>query len=348
MKTRYIPYILVFLLLVGGIYLGLRSNSPMEENISGHIETISTETERRLTIRTDDATSSVAVNENTVYTDSSGEEVSFDYLRRGYEVDVRGYTADGVLVAETIDVTNEPDVLIFQPQRGAVVTSPIQLSGEARGTWYFEASFSARIENSQGDVIAEVPVQAQGEWMTEDYVPFETEIEYSSASVTPGSSGALVIEKANPSGLPENADEIEIPIQFAEQENTTVSVFFGRDIVGTDIIECDAVFEVQRTVDRTQAVARAALTELLEGPTQEEIEQGRYVTNIPEGVEIQSLEIRDGTAYADFSQALQENVGGSCRVTAIRAQIEETLLQFESVDDVVISIDGETETILQP
>lgn len=33
---------------------------------------------------------------------------------------------------------------------------------------------------------------------------------------------------------------------------------------------------------------------------------------------------------------------------AIREQIEKTLLQFETIDDVVISINGETEEVLQP
>jgi len=35
-------------------------------------------------------------------------------------------------------------------------------------------------------------------------------------------------------------------------------------------------------------------------------------------------------------------------VAAIRAQIRETLKQFPTVDEVIISIDGRTEDILQP
>jgi len=45
---------------------------------------------------------------------------------------------------------------------------------------------------------------------------------------------------------------------------------------------------------------------------------------------------------------LQYQVGGSCRVSAIRAQIIETLKQFSTVKNVVISINGRTEDILQP
>jgi len=41
-------------------------------------------------------------------------------------------------------------------------------------------------------------------------------------------------------------------------------------------------------------------------------------------------------------------VAGSCRVGAIRAQIEETLKQFPTVQNVIISVNGNTENILEP
>ena len=63
---------------------------------------------------------------------------------------------------------------------------------------------------------------------------------------------------------------------------------------------------------------------------------------------MQRLEIKDGTAFADFSKELEEGVAGSCRVQAIRAEIHETLRQFPSVERVIISIDGKNEDVLQP
>ncbi|PIP22172.1 MAG: hypothetical protein COX38_02115, partial [Candidatus Nealsonbacteria bacterium CG23_combo_of_CG06-09_8_20_14_all_39_25] len=47
-------------------------------------------------------------------------------------------------------------------------------------------------------------------------------------------------------------------------------------------------------------------------------------------------------------EQLEFQVGGSCKVSAIRAQITQTLKQFPTVDEVVISINGRTEDILQP
>ena len=109
---------------------------------------------------------------------------------------------------------------------------------------------------------------------------------------------------------------------------------------------CYKVFQVERIVPYTTGVGRAALTELLKGPTEEEKDRG-FSTSLPTGVSIQSLTIQKGVAKVDFNDAL-DGVGGSCRVSAIRSQIAETLKQFPTVQKVVISVDGRTEDVLQP
>lgn len=53
-------------------------------------------------------------------------------------------------------------------------------------------------------------------------------------------------------------------------------------------------------------------------------------------------------AYIDFESSLQEGVGGSCRVENIRSQIERRLKQFPFIKDVVISVEGNSEEVLQP
>ncbi|HPP18950.1 MAG TPA: GerMN domain-containing protein, partial [Candidatus Dojkabacteria bacterium] len=60
------------------------------------------------------------------------------------------------------------------------------------------------------------------------------------------------------------------------------------------------------------------------------------------------LSIEDGVARVDFSKELEEGVAGSCKVESIRAQIEETLKQFDNIDSVIISVEGKVEGILQP
>jgi spore germination protein GerM len=156
----------------------------------------------------------------------------------------------------------------------------------------------------------------------------------------------LVLEKDNPSGLPENAGEFRVPVNFSPVEQMTVKAFFSNNNLDPEI-SCTKVFPVERNVPKTEAVARAALEELLKGVTNEEKDQG-YFTSINPGVQIQKLTIEDGIAQVDFDQTMEEGMGGSCRVSAIRAEITETLKQFPTVKEVIISVGGRTEDILQP
>ena len=129
-------------------------------------------------------------------------------------------------------------------------------------------------------------------------------------------------------------------------ERMEVRAYFLNDSLDPEVT-CTKVFPVSRDVPRTDGVARTALGVLFRGPTEEERARG-YSSAIPIGVSVRTLSIQDGVAYVDLSAELDRGVGGSCRVTAIRSQIVETLKQFPTVQDVVISIDGNSADILQP
>jgi spore germination protein GerM len=126
----------------------------------------------------------------------------------------------------------------------------------------------------------------------------------------------------------------------------TVKAFFNNDKLDPEHT-CVKVFPITREIGATRAVARAALQELLKGPTPEERAEG-YYTQINAGVKIQRLAIKAGVAKVDFNETLGYRVAGSCRTSAIIAQITQTLKQFPPVKQVVISINGRTEDILQP
>lgn len=231
---------------------------------------------------------------------------------------------------------------------GDTIDMGYEIKGEVSGNWFFEGSFPVRVLNIQGEVISSLFAEAKSDWMTEDQVPFSVIIDFPLEE-----EGAFVLqfEKSNPSGLDENSDiaKIAISIKPLEQkvESMKVKVFFSSTKLNEDMIDCSLVFPVTREVEKSVAVGRVALTELFKGTTFTE-EEDKYFTNIPDGVVINSLDITDGVAKVDLNSKLEEGVGGSCRVTAIRAQITETLKQFPTVDSVIISIDGQTEDILQP
>jgi len=239
--------------------------------------------------------------------------------------------------------TEEKDVVLDSPKENDVITTPLLVKGKAKGSWFFEAEFPVKLLDENRDLLAVGIVRSEGEWMTESLVDFETSLDFLVSTKT---NAVLVLQKDNPSGLPENDKKIEIPVVLMPSEKFKVQVFFNNNQLDPEI-SCDKVFPVEREIYKTLAVADTALTELLKGATQTEKNQG-YSSSIPGGVAIQDLSIANGVAKVDFNDTLQYQVGGSCRVSAIRAQITQTLLQFPSVHKVVISINGNTEDILQP
>ena len=236
------------------------------------------------------------------------------------------------------------------PRPNQVIESPLFVKGEARGNWYFEASFPVKLFDDNGFLLGAATAQALGDWMTEDFVKFSAFLPFAVSS-TP--KGRLILEKDNPSGLPEHADELIVPVYFKEapeisQEFIIVKIFLSDSrFMGEPYFDCSRTIAVERQVSKTVAIAKAAIEALLRGATEEEINQG-FISSINSGARIQSLTIENRVAKVDFDEQMEFQVGGSCRVAAIRAQITQTLKQFPTVDNVIISINGRTEDILQP
>lgn len=103
-------------------------------------------------------------------------------------------------------------IQVTSPLSRSLIQSPLKIEGRARGYWFFEASFPVKLVDGNGQQIGSTAIaQAQSEWMTEDFVPFRVLIEFQSPRTK---WGTLILEKDNPSGLPQNADELRIPVRF--------------------------------------------------------------------------------------------------------------------------------------
>ncbi|HAO64538.1 TPA: hypothetical protein DCQ44_00985 [Candidatus Taylorbacteria bacterium] len=114
------------------------------------------------------------------------------------------FTEQVQAVSDLIHVTTPlPDVL---------VQSPFVVTGEARGPWYFEASFPVKVYDSNGKELGSVAAQAKGNWTTNDFVPFEASLTFSAPTTE---KGTIVFQKDNPSGLPANDQSVSIPVFFS-------------------------------------------------------------------------------------------------------------------------------------
>lgn len=103
-------------------------------------------------------------------------------------------------------------IVVDSPLSSSTISSPLTITGKARGTWYFEASFPIVILGEYGSVLGRGQAQAQGDWMTEDFVPFKATITFGEDPAT--NQGYIVLKNDNPSGDPAKQKELDIPIVF--------------------------------------------------------------------------------------------------------------------------------------
>jgi hypothetical protein len=115
-------------------------------------------------------------------------------------------------------------------------------------------------------------------------------------------------------------------------ETMTYEVWFGQG-------DGPWLFVTERTEPFDPGVGAAALTALFAGPSEAERAAGIY-TAIPEGTELLGLSIENGLATADLSGEY-ESGGGSASMFLRLAQLTYTLTQFDSVDEVLFTLDGQ-------
>lgn len=116
----------------------------------------------------------------------------------------------------TENIGNELDIAdlirVSSPRPNQVISSPLVIEGEARGSWFFEASFPVVVTDWDGLIIAQGVATAKGDWMTTDFVPFTATLTFKNPTYK--NNGSLILKKDNPSGLPQNDNALEIPIIF--------------------------------------------------------------------------------------------------------------------------------------
>lgn len=231
------------------------------------------------------------------------------------------------------------NIIVNEPIANQTVGLPLAIKGQAR---VFENTFAYRIKNADGSLLLERSAMADSP-DAGVFGRFSISINYPEPKSASGS--VEIFEYSAKDGSEINKSII--PVIFAKTDAIKLSAYFPNSKNDPNMLDCAKVYAVERRVPRTAGTARAAIEELLLGPDRLEAEKG-YITTLNSGVKINRLTIQDGIARIDFDALLGVGVAGSCRVTSIRAQIENTLGQFNTVESVVISIDGKTEEILQP
>ncbi len=140
-------------------------------------------------------------------------------------------TPEGTVYVENIEVPKEGDVVKPDVSTGDHIKSPFVVTGKARGNWFFEGSFPVVLLDGKGKEIVRGVAQAQGEWMTEAYVPFKTTLTFDKPTTD---TGVLVFQKDNPSGeaLHDSSYKVAVIFDTPKTPSATTTPPLAKCVVG--------------------------------------------------------------------------------------------------------------------
>jgi hypothetical protein len=247
-------------------------------------------------------------------------------------------TPDGKTFVE--DIGNELEktdlIKVENPRPNQTIISPLVIKGQARGTWFFEASFPIHLYDASGKEIAKTIAQAKSDWMTENFVPFEATLTFAVPSIT---NGTLVFSKDNPSGLKANDNELRMPIKFSDNLSTIQLYYYNQkrdeEISKNILCSSDAILPVERKILTSQTPIQDAINLLLKGNVTQTEKDAGFTPMFPlEGLTLVNANLQNGVLTLKFNDPLNKTGGGSCRVGLLWNQIVKTAKQFEGVQSV--------------
>lgn len=217
------------------------------------------------------------------------------------------------------------------------IQSPFIITGQARGSWFFEASFPVELLDLSGNVIVQTFAQAKSDWMTTEYVPFEAILNFEINSDT--QEAVLVLKKDNPSGLAQNDAEVKIPVvlQKANVPQKDITLYFNNAKAGqnqVDVCSEQALISVSRKIPVSQTPIQDAIRLLLLGPTEQEKSQGITSEYPLDGFSLEGASLNNEILTLAFKDLNNQTIGGSCRVGILWLQIKKTAMQFPEVKEV--------------
>lgn len=230
---------------------------------------------------------------------------------------------------------NNGNVTITRPVDGASLEeNPIRVEGTART---FENNVVLEVLDQGGDRILRTSTTATGE--LGEFNPWSAEL-----WLTEWPGERVTVRAAEYSARDGSLSSLATVQLRNNVERREVTLFFPNARRSPN--DCSVVYPVQHILPESKGIARLLTEALISGPTRFEQAQG-YTSEFPQGTRVDSISIDGTTATVNLGVGMQ-NVGGSCRVQAIRASLENTLKQLPNIDRVRIAAGGSEELALQP
>lgn len=216
---------------------------------------------------------------------------------------------------ETNLPTNQP--VVISPKSGDTITGPLVIKGYIPKSWTFEGQFQMKLLDSQRRIIIQdrVPVEWDNE-NKKDTLYFVESYNYH----TSATSGFLVLENDNPSGLPEKQKNIEILVNFSKPPPDTVYLFLynpEEDKKICDCVACQVVLPEPVKIAHTETPIKDTLNLLAK-----KMHPDFYV---------KSLNLKNNILTIEFPVIDSFTSGGSCIQGINLLQVVKTAKQFPEV-----------------
>ncbi|MFA5124868.1 MAG: GerMN domain-containing protein [Patescibacteria group bacterium] len=164
---------------------------------------------------------------------------------------------------------------------------------------------------------------------------------------------STALENGKVSIIEEVPDEIQVNVTSDDVPvwpKIKIIAYYGNTVSNPNSNDCSKVEPLEREVDdKFDSNIVNTVIGLLQ-PLSSTDKAAGYYSAIPLGTRLKYVKIDDdGTLEVNFDSQL-DKAAGSCAVTAIRAQITNTLMQFAQIQSVRICIDSncQQDQILQP
>ena len=132
-------------------------------------------------------------------------------------------------------------------------------------------------------------------------------------------------------------------------EYQLINIYLPNSVKNPEMIDCEKVYPLERRIKKeSKNPAIDTLQFLINGPTEKEKELGYLDSMIPQSTSVNFVKTEGESVVVDFGKEFLNITGGSCKVQAIRAEIEQTVKQFYPDYNIIISANGNREEVLQP
>lgn len=306
-------------------FLNSQNSNRETVKLTGVISTLNFENKTFQLILTDGSSENIQLAPDVVLSLNNEKQTDLNFLTNGSLAEIFGTRdlASLITTARTVRVFNNQPIFIISPEAGSTITSPIIIDGFvnlATDKIYWQ------IKNPQDEIKSSGVRKIITE--TKKFFPLRLEIFLPALKTNDFS---LKIFSKNPfTEIEENL--VILPLNLLSINSSQFKVFFANDRLDNPA-SCQSVFPVDRTVAETSATGRAALLEILNGPTEIERYEG-YRSGLPYGTTINSFVVSGGVATVTVSSELKKL--SSCEEKRAEEQIRQTLLQIGAVKEVVI------------